>query len=176
MKKQRKNKNTIIKKKEDKKMANIVLNARKNAIEITKSFEKKASIFNSKEYLELKAAKMDFPNYQVVVKNSSKRKLEDRITMKDIVYYVTEHSGEDSEEMKQLKELRGKSLKEAGDVFEVEETASFVTIKKWFFDTYSELSHKADNRQKRINQILAEAEAKAKAKANANANADSIAA
>lgn len=58
------------------------------------------------------------------------------------------------------------------NVFEVEETASFVTIKKWFFDTYSELSHKADNRQKRINQILAEAEAKAKAKANA----DSIAA
>jgi hypothetical protein len=59
-------------------------------------------------------------------------------------------------------------LKEAGDVFAVEETASFATIKKWFFDTYSELSHKADNRQKRISQILADAEAKAKAKAEAN--------
>ena len=146
-------------------MATIVINNRKSAIEITKDFQKKASIFNSREYNELKAAKADFPTYRVCVKTSSKRKLEDKITMDDIVRYVEEHSGKDSEEMETLKELRGKSVKEVGDKFKVEESASFATIKKWFFTTYSELAEKAEARQNRIDQILAEAEAKAKAKA-----------
>ena len=112
-------------------MANIVINNRKSAIEITKDFQKKASIFNSLEYNELKAAKADFPTYRVCVKTSSKRKIEDKITMNDIVRYVTEHSGEKSEEMMMLTELRGKSLKEAGDIFKVEETASFADILVW---------------------------------------------
>lgn len=48
-------------------MTNITINNRKNAIEITKGFEKKARVFNSKEYNELKAAKKDFPKYDVVI-------------------------------------------------------------------------------------------------------------
>lgn len=153
-------------------MANIIISERKHAIEITKDFQKKASIFNSPEYNELKSAKADFPTYRVSVKTSSKRKLEDKITMNDMVNYVKAHSGEDSEEMMILNELRGKSLKDADDKFTVEETASFATIKKWFFTTYSELADKAKTRQQRIDQILADAEKKAAARAKAKEEAE----
>ena len=136
---------------------NIIINYRKNAIEISKTFSKKASIFDSNEYNQLKEAKKDFPKFRVEIKSASKRKFEDKITMKDIIYYVENHSGKDSSEMKKLKELRGKSVKEANNIFEIEETASFADIKKWFFDTYSELADKTTKRKERIDEILKEA-------------------
>lgn len=135
----------------------IIINERKRTIEITKAFNKKASIFGSDEYKMLKEAKADFPTYRVVVKAASKRTLENRITMNDIIHYVAKTSGEDSEQMKTLLELRGKSVKEAGDIFEIEETANYTDIKKWFFATYSELAEKTEKRQKRIDEILAQA-------------------
>ena len=146
-------------------MANITINNRKNAIEITKGFEKKARVFNSKEYNELKAAKADFPTYRVVVKSSSKRTIQSRIKMKDIVYYVEKHGSE--AEKQTLKELRGKSAEEAkkanaeGYIFEMEESASFAAIKEWFFNTYSEIAEKTQKRNDRIEEILAAAKAAA---------------
>jgi len=136
---------------------NITINYRKHAIEITKAFSKKSSIFGSEEYKQLKEAKKDFPSFRVEVKSSSKRKLEDRITMDDIVNYVAEKSGNESVEMETLKELRGKSVKEAGSLLKAEETAAFSQIKTWFFTTYPEIGKKTENRQNRINEILAEA-------------------
>ena len=136
---------------------NIIINYRKNAIEISKTFSKKTAIFGSNEYKQLKEAKTDFPTFRVVIKSSPKRKLEDKITMKDILYYVEEHSGKESKEMKALKELRGKSVKEAGTIFDIEETACFTDIKKWFFATYSDLAGKTEKRQNRIEEIIAEA-------------------
>jgi hypothetical protein len=141
----------------------IIINYRKNAIEISKTFSKKASIYNSDEYKTLKAAKEDFPTFRVCVKSTPKRSIEDKITMKDILYYVENKSGAESEEMETLKKLRGTSVKEAkkasvdGYIFKVEETASFMEIKKWFFATYPELAEKSDKRQAQIDAIIAEA-------------------
>lgn len=136
---------------------NIVINYRKHTIEISKAFSKKTSIFGSDEYEKLKEAKTDFPSFRVVIKSARKRKFEDKITMKDILCYVENHSGKDSPEMKQLEELRGKSAKDAVSVFDFEESACFADIKKWFFATYSELAEKTQKRQNRIEEILAEA-------------------
>ena len=87
-------------------MTNISINFTKKALEISKDFSKKASVFGSDAYNELKAAKKDFPTFRVSVKQAPKRKIEDRITMNDIVMYVTKKSGENSEQMNALKELR----------------------------------------------------------------------
>ena len=158
-----KNKNKFLKKESEIKIMSIIINYRKNAIEISKTFSKKAAIYNSQEYNELKAAKADFPTYRVCVKSTPKRSMEDKITMKDIIYYVKSKSGAESKEMQTLKELRGTSVKEAkkaskdGYIFKVEETASFMEIKKWFFATYSELAEKSDKRQAQIDEIIAEA-------------------
>ena len=115
---------------------NIRINDSKRTIEITKTFSKLASLYGSEEYNALKGVKADFPTYRVIVKSAPKRKIEDRISMNDIVNYVTAKSGEDSAEMKILKELRGKSIKDAGSVLAAEETATFAEIKKWFFEAF----------------------------------------
>ena len=138
--------------------SNIIINRAKRALEISKQFNKEASVYGSDAYNELKAAKQDFPTFRVCVRSAPKRTLEDKITMKDILYYVEKHSGKDSEEMKALQELRGTSAEESQDsIFEMNEAASFFKIKKWFFLTYPELSHKTEKRQARIEEIIAEA-------------------
>ena len=151
----------------------IRVNHSNRTITITKTFNKLASIYGSEEYNALKGAKLDNPSYRVVVKSPAKKKIEDRITMKDIVAYVEAKSGAESAEMEILKELRGKSIKDAGSLLSVEETASFAKIKTWFFDTYSEVGKKTADRQKRINEILADAANKAKERAEAANNAAS---
>ena len=135
----------------------IILNDSKRTITITKTFSKLASIYGSDEYNALKGAKLDNPSYRVVVKSPAKKKIEDRITMKDIVAYVEAKSGAESEQMKTLLDLRGKSVNETKSILDVEETATFAEIKKWFFNTYSEIKNKSENRQNHINAILAEA-------------------
>ena len=135
----------------------IIINDSKRTIEISKTFSKLASIYNSDEYNSLKGAKLDNPGYRVVVKSPAKKKIEDRITMKDIITYIEAKSGVESTEMNTLKELRGKSIKEAGNLLDVEETATFSDIKKWFFATYPEIANKTKARQNHINAILAEA-------------------
>ena len=139
----------------------ISINFRKNALEVTKDFYKKASVFGSIEYNELKAAKADFPTYRVSIKANPKRRIEDRMTINDMVLYIEKHSGKDSIEMKTFEDLRGVSAKEAGNRGDAIESAKFHELKEWFFNTYSELADKTTNRQKQIDKILAEAKAKA---------------
>lgn len=149
----------------------IRVNDSKRTIEIPKSFSKLASIYGSDEYNALKEVKADCPGYSVVVKSAHKKKIEDRISMSDIVNYIEAKSGKDSEEMNILKDLRGVSVKEAGSILNVEETASFAKIKKWFFATYPEVAKKTEDRQKRIDAILADAAKKATERAEAANNA-----
>ena len=134
----------------------IFVNQTKRALEISKQFNKEASIYGSDAYNLLKAAKKDFPTFRVLVKSSPKKTLEDKITMNDILYYVNKHSGSDSPEMKTLEELRGKHVEKTQDSrFEDNESATFMEIKKWFFLTYPELTKLHEKRQNRINEIIA---------------------
>ena len=145
----------------------ITINYAKKALEITKDFAKKASVYGSPEYKDLKEAKNDFPTFRVCVKASSKRKFEDKLTLNDMANYIREHSGENSAEMKTFAELRGVSVKDATSIFETVESAKFTDIKNWFFLTYSDLAKKTTNRQNRINEILADAKKKAEESAEA---------
>ena len=79
------------------------------------------------------------------------------MTISDMMLYIEKHSGNDSAQMKQFVELRGVSVKEAGNRGDAVESAKFHEIKEWFFATYSELADKTANRQKRIDEILAQA-------------------
>ena len=49
-------------------MTNITINYKKNTLEITKSFEKKASAYGSREYNELANVRKEFPDFRIVVK------------------------------------------------------------------------------------------------------------
>ena len=112
---------------------NISIDYSKRALVITKKFRNEASVYGSAAYNELKEAKADFPTFRVCVKNAPKRAFKDSLSMRDILLYVENHSGKDSKEMKELLELRGKSVKEAGNRADADEYAGFDVIKEWFF-------------------------------------------
>lgn len=145
----------------------IKINDSKKTITVTKDFKKKAIIYGSAERIALENLKRDYPIYRVITNSAHKKKFEDRLDMKDILLYVEKHSGKDSEQMKELLELRGTSVKEAGNRVDADEYAGFETIKAWFFTTYPELANKTENRQKQIDAILKKAAKRAEAAKNA---------
>lgn len=54
-------------------MANIIIKERSKTLEITKKFAAAASRFGSDEYMELKAARSEFPTFKVVTKTTSRK-------------------------------------------------------------------------------------------------------
>lgn len=126
-------------------MKNININYRKNAIEITSAFAKKASRYGSKEYEDMVNVRSNFSTFTIsVVNTTSKRKG----TFKGLSYecmkkYITNESGADSEQMKNFNTLCGNSDEQSAD------RASYGQIKKWFLSEYPDFKN-ADERIKRI--------------------------
>lgn len=135
----------------------VAINHTKRALEVTREFYKKTCIFGSAENIELNEAMKAYPAYRVTYKSTPKRKIENRIDTKDMMLYIEKHSGKDSPQMKAFLELRGKTVKEAGNRADAEESASLPIMREWFFTVYPELDKKTEKRANRINEILAEA-------------------
>jgi len=127
-------------------MKNITINFQNNTIELSASFAKTASTYGTKAYNELMNARHDFPEFRVdVVKPVSKRK--DTFKGLDTKYmekYIIAHSGEESEQMKTFKQLRG----ETGCDFA--KKATYGQIKKWFLEQYPELVEGSKNVKKAL--------------------------
>ena len=115
-------------------MANIIINERSKTLEITKKFASMASRFGSNEYMELKAARSEFPTFKVVIKTTS-RKSKD--SFKGLTYdfmekYINSRSNSENiiNEYNQMREI-GKS---------VAAVKAYAQIKKWFLEKYPEVA------------------------------------
>ena len=107
------------------------------AIVITKKFAKLASEYNTPSYKELRKIKLDFPNYQVVVREVSKKTSADnKITMSTIERYIKMHDVDG----KIMAEFEKKKNEKVGEKLH---KTTFFQIKKWFFETYPELKNVA---------------------------------
>lgn len=135
----------------------VTINHSKRALAVTREFYKRTKIFGSPEYIELTEAQKAYPAYRVTYKSAPKKKIEDRIDTKDMMLYIEKHSGKDSPQMKAFLELRGTTVKDAGNRADAIESASLPIIREWFFAAYPELQDKTEKRKNRINEILAEA-------------------
>lgn len=103
-------------------MANITVNYKKNTLEITKAFEKKASAYGSEAYVELSEARKEFPNYRIVVKTTKSNNSFKGMDYDFMKEYISKH--EDSEKhTEELNELIDKKL-------------TYGEIKQWFVETY----------------------------------------
>lgn len=103
-------------------MTNITINYKKNTIEITKAFEKKASAYGSEAYIELSEARKEFPNYRLVVKASKSTNSFAGMDYNFMLKYIESH--EDAEQRKsEFDKLRESGLT-CGE------------IKQWFVNTY----------------------------------------
>ena len=115
-------------------MANIIINERNKALEITKKFAAAASRFGSEEYMELKAARSEFPTFKVLIKTTS-RKAKDSfkgLTYEFMENYIKSRSNSEDiiQEYNQMREI-GKS---------VASVKAYSQIKKWFLEKYPEIS------------------------------------
>ena len=115
-------------------MANIIINERNKALEITKKFASAASRFGSDEYLELKAARSEFPTFKAAIKTTG-RKAKDSfkgLTYDFMEHYITSRSNSENimNEYKDLKEM-GKS---------VAAVKAYSQIKEWFLEKYPEIA------------------------------------
>ena len=103
-------------------MTNITINYKKNTIEITKAFEKKASAYGSEAYIELSEARKEFPNYRLVVKTSKSNNTFAGMDYDFMVEYIEKH--ENAEQRKaEFDKLRASGL-------------TYGEIKQWFVETY----------------------------------------
>ena len=97
-------------------------------IEITKTFENKASNFGSEEYLTLRTAIHDLPDFQVVVKTA---KTSRRTYMKGLTYEYMESYismvDEDGSLMKDFQCLR--------------QSCNYAMVKKWFMTALPEIKN-----------------------------------
>ena len=114
-------------------MTNVRVNHENNTIVITKAFAKKASVYGTSAYKELREIKIDNPNYKVEVREVSKTTSStNKITLSTMENYIKMHdeSGKILEEFNALrKEKLGENLHKT----------TFFQIKKWFFGKYPEL-------------------------------------
>lgn len=111
----------------------ITINYEANTIEITSAFEKTASVYGSRAYKELKAAREDFPAFTVSVIKISPKK--NSAAIKGLNYetmarYIKAHDDADSTIMREFKTLSEKS---EDNNFHA---ATYGEIKKWFLNTF----------------------------------------
>lgn len=103
-------------------MTNIIINFKKNTIEISKSFAKKASAYGTEAYLELANAKKEFPNYRLVIKSSKSKNAFKGMDFDFMMEYISKHDNAEKH-MADFKKLRDSAL-------------AYGEIKQWFIITY----------------------------------------
>ena len=103
---------------------------------MTKKFAKAASHFGSDEYLNLQAARKDYPNYKVVIisrKSNIKTDSYKGLTYEYMENYITAHDDDQKSIMAEYEMLRGLS-KEAKEL--LAEPCSYIEMKSWFLNKY----------------------------------------
>lgn len=109
------------------------INHNERTIVITKKYAKEASAYNTTAYKELNKIKSDNPNYQVIVREVSKKSsVSSRLTLRTMENYIKMHDTDG----KIMEEFKRKRYEKAGENLE---KTTFFQIKKWFFATYPEL-------------------------------------
>ena len=105
-------------------------------IEVSKSFDKAASRFGTREYEALQQVRKDYPDFAIVVKTvRSKADHYKGLTYDFMEKYIASH-GNAEERMAEFNDLRATS--DEAQAFGAE-ALSYGEIKAWFFKNYPEI-------------------------------------
>lgn len=126
----------------------IIINDKKRAIIISKSFQKAASIYGTEAYDALKGARADFPNYKVI---TSSRKAENKEHYKGLTFefmeaYIAAHDDQEGSAAAKYQSLRGNAKSGAA-------SESYYNIKLWFLAQFPAIKEFHDNRAEIVNRI-----------------------
>ncbi len=106
-------------------------------IEVTKTFDKAASRFGTREYEAMQQVRKDYPSFTVVVKTvRTKADHFKGLTYDFMEKYIASHDDDAKSIMKAFNDLRGKS--DEAQLLGAE-ALSYGEIKAWFFKTYPEI-------------------------------------
>ena len=123
-------------------------NRNSRTIEVSKSFDKAASRFNSEEYKALQQVRKDYPSFTIVVKTvRTKADHFKGLTYDFMEKYIASHDDAEAR-MAEFDNLRGKS--EEAQLLGAA-AHSYGEIKAWFFKSYPEF----EAFQRRCEQALA---------------------
>ncbi len=143
-------------------MSNIIINTKKNTIEINKTFARAASLFGSDEYNALQAARRDNPSFKVVTVSKKTTKTEFKgLTYEYMEKYIAAHDDENGSIMAEYEMLRGKS-NAAKDA--MAEAADYDMIKEWFLMTFPAISKFHCDREALLKRIAEQKKARLEAK------------
>lgn len=135
-------------------MFNLIIDSKKNTIEMSKKFAKAASRFGSEEYRQLQEARRDYPTFRIVTKTTRTKKSDcfKGLTYSYMESYIKTHDDEDGSIMAEFEDLRATS-KEAEELNM--ESASYQDIKAWFLETYPEIAKFQEKREKIMKRAAA---------------------
>lgn len=139
-------------------MAHAIIDRENRTITITKAFNAKASIYGTQEYEELAEIQKVYPKFRLIIKAAKQKNIPlGRITYEQMEKYIKTHDDDKKTHWNEYQKLRGivtSDDKDKNNDFEVKITASFFEIKKWFVETYSDITQKIETRKEEINKIL----------------------
>lgn len=134
---------------------NIAINFSAKTIELAESFEKKASIYGSSEYMMLQNARKDFPTYRIeIIKKSRKAKdCHKGLTSKYMYKYIKKHDNEKKEVMNLFKGYF-ETFDEEKEKFVLCSDVDFFKVQKWFLSQYTEIDNAIKTRKDNLSKTI----------------------
>lgn len=136
-----------------------------STIIMNKTESKNAGKIGSKEYIELKELRAEFPGFRIEIKTTKGKDNMKGLTLSYMKKYIEKHDDDNKTNMKIFYSMRG--LDSDGNKNEVGRVVSYGELKMWFLDTYPEV----ENMNKTVDDILAKAKKSREAKREAAAQA-----
>jgi len=138
-------------------MKNLTVKAASRSIEVSKSFNTRASQYGTDEYKALQEVRRDYPGYEVVVVATRKSTKSNKPSFKGLTYeymesYISKHDDENNTIMEAYMMLRGMT-DEAEDA--CAETCSYHEIKTWFLNQYPAIAKFHEKREAILNKKVA---------------------
>ena len=107
--------------------SNIIVDAIGNTITVSKSFYKRASVYGSAEYAELRKAMLENPSFHIEFKSSEKKTYSGLSLARMEAYIKTQNNSK--ERLIEFEAIKTTSKARGG---------KYPMTKKWFFKTYPE--------------------------------------
>lgn len=138
-------------------MKNLTVCASSRSIEVSKSFNTRASQYGTDEYKALQEVRRDYPGFKVVVVAPRKSINSNKPSFKGLTYdymekYISKHDDEKNSTMNEYKTLRGMT-EEAEEA--CAETCSYQEIKTWFLNKYPAIANFHEKREAILNKKAA---------------------
>jgi len=121
-------------------MTEIKICDRSHSLAVSKKFYEKAARYGSDEYAMLRQARLDFPNYKIVVvarkPSKTSKPVFKRLTYEFMAAYIIKHDDESQTTMKVFQRMTATSDEDEAQVLKAK---TYQEVKRWFLEVFPEI-------------------------------------